>query len=797
MIRRVSGVIVVMMLVACTSFQPSADQRGINFPLKTCDSETVKRAARDFTVSEPYRISSANVCVTAPPLNTTAAASDATLSEQRAVRESAAFSSQGVRGREAIKEGTREAIERPFLAATRARDTPRFGVALSGGGSKAAAFAMGVLAGVADKQMLQEVDFISSVSGGSYAAYFLYAHLLIPPMHGELLPRVDTLFADCVRQSGPGEVSQPLESKLTDEHSPGLCPWSKDKPWDVVELKHFTIPADIKYQAFSGCQQDVFKPGVCTFKRTPEGDGVALYPVFGTFAFAPFALVSGTLFDWGISLSAAGNTYKNGIGMAFGTTASDAFRYVDPPDQVHIDCRPNGDAMDCVDGTVGDHHTPLTFDDLRIGLLAAGRQGHHLPFWIINATAPRHRSGIGWMLASDTRLDDDIFEMTPLSHGSPRYGYVTAPASLHGMNVLDAVAASAAFLDSNEQRIDQNWRGIAGTMLHLSNLDWGIDIRNYNVSDTRALFHRLLPYPLNLLDGGVSMMNARAHDQNPDRVRSSFLRLIDGGNSEDLGVYSLIKRDVRNIVVSDAAEDQVGKFGDVCRMMRSLQYAPAKVPHIVYVPGLDSFADFCAEKHSRMSYDLHQWVADPPVLLGCVRVEPAPDKSAPCSNLGPHDIRLFIVKPAIDVPRFVSEQWDLRKNLLSGAGTIKNCWLAHYDGSIANDIRQLNCETAMHIRDNWDGDDCLVFPQNTTVGMTANSSRNLYAAYRELARQYTYRALDLLIPLVREDESPESVAAFDGAVDAQRRHAQPLVKETSLTGSCLHLRNTTAQAASR
>lgn len=51
---------------------------------------------------------------------------------------------------------------------------PKIGLALSGGGTKAAVFAHGVLHGLNDSGVLKNVDVISSVSGGSYAAMWYF-----------------------------------------------------------------------------------------------------------------------------------------------------------------------------------------------------------------------------------------------------------------------------------------------------------------------------------------------------------------------------------------------------------------------------------------------------------------------------------------------------------------------------------------------------------------------------------------------------------------------------------------------
>lgn len=53
-----------------------------------------------------------------------------------------------------------------------------WGLALAGGGSKAASYAMGVLEALYDNEVLQQdIGAISSVSGGGYAAYWYYSRL--------------------------------------------------------------------------------------------------------------------------------------------------------------------------------------------------------------------------------------------------------------------------------------------------------------------------------------------------------------------------------------------------------------------------------------------------------------------------------------------------------------------------------------------------------------------------------------------------------------------------------------------
>jgi Patatin-like phospholipase len=51
-----------------------------------------------------------------------------------------------------------------------------WGLALSGGGVRAAAFSIGAMKALFDKEIMRDIDVISSVSGGSYASYWLFTN---------------------------------------------------------------------------------------------------------------------------------------------------------------------------------------------------------------------------------------------------------------------------------------------------------------------------------------------------------------------------------------------------------------------------------------------------------------------------------------------------------------------------------------------------------------------------------------------------------------------------------------------
>lgn len=60
-----------------------------------------------------------------------------------------------------------------------------WGLALSGGGLRSGFFSLGVLKALYDKGVLDDVDIISTVSGGGYTGYWLYANHLADRQRGE------------------------------------------------------------------------------------------------------------------------------------------------------------------------------------------------------------------------------------------------------------------------------------------------------------------------------------------------------------------------------------------------------------------------------------------------------------------------------------------------------------------------------------------------------------------------------------------------------------------------------------
>lgn len=747
------GAVLLLALSGCSNFQYSKEERGVAFPLRPCDSTALKFARQQLTTDKSLEFSDKWVCVT-----------------ESDVAHDSAINEKGRDEKEALdslsERQLREHIEAPFLAGDAKR--PALGIALAGGGSKASAFGIGVLAGLADTDLLDTANYISSVSGGSYAAYFHYAHHVLPRRSNDReRPTSKQLYWDCVLLPEPGATTPDTYNAI---RKFGGC---KSQHLQPMRRADESAPPDNRYQAFLRCQQDMLRPGVCSTQTTTRDLGMSALAILGTVTLFPVSNVATTLFDWGYGVSPSQSTYRNGIGVGFGTTSVQPGELAQASGgrRLGITCAPESGAIakDC--DSQGLFVTPngheLTFQELRAGLLASRQPGEvPLPFWIINAAAPRYRSAFGWWtLGSKDSTNSDMFEMTAVSHGSGRYGYVSAPVSLHRMNVLDAVGASAAFLDANQTVVLQPWRGLVGVGLHLLNLDWGSDIANYNVSDERRQLHKAMPFPFYWLDSSISKLSTKTPAET-NRIRSSFIRLIDGGNGENLGVYSLIKRKVKTILVVDASQDSKGQFLDICALAGRFENAPKSVASHLYIPGLQGFEDHCKKLNLGKAggYDLHAWKFDFPVLAGCLRVDKGSDSPNQCADLQPNDFRLLIVKPALNLERFVRTQ-TLPPNLQDKSSTsyrkLTRCLLPDEGNGPGTSL--LNCDTSTFLLLNWSDDrrKCQVFPQHSTVFMTIDSSATLFGAYRELARQYVHQAAPLLKGLTADAENSNSVAEFE------------------------------------
>ncbi|MDO9359118.1 MAG: hypothetical protein Q7T70_09030 [Polaromonas sp.] len=708
----------------------------------------------------------------------------------------------------------------------------RIGVSLAGGGSKASAFGMGVLAGLDDIGYLggkgensttPKVALVSSVSGGSYSAYYFFTqavadHQLGIGVNDKQRTRYEHLFFDAL--SHPLKESSVftanLLAALKEDHALGE---------DAISNAVYKTPGrDMinRRQSVVRCSQDLLLPGKCD-RFTTTDDGARVWPstasmMIPTLISLPGHHLANTLFDTGINLSPSRAIYARGIGMTYGSTPLDSYNgplkndtvaanseiateknspfffprvpcpvgasegelAALPPDVHLLKTRQLGEEPRMINcRSINGQRFPrsLDFDELRKHVYTSGEQGKdELPFWVIQATGTKFRSLGGWMstYARDPILDS--FEITPLAFGSRRYGFV--PGHIDNMSVLDAVGSSAAFLDANQQEFHKAWQAFPlGIGQHLFNLNWGTDIANYNVHSGRRYFHSALPLPIQWIDTVVA--NANRSEVEHDRHRSSFIRLLDGGGSENLGAIGPIRRGLKTVVIADSAQDSDGEFKDLCFLKFNLErLGPQEVraflghPENVQgvflnVPGLKGFNSHCealyppkerlTRRQDRTYYNLGVPTSfTTPALLGCI-TKNSDDGS--CTKREDILTRLIVLKPMLDFQNV--------SNLLGDRnGTVNQCTVGRYlysgsKGKVdcsahpAVCIEALPCEVAQ-LMGNYKAPDMEDhFPQTGTVTTTGNSSSVLYASYRELARHQINLSKDAIASAAANTEKFE------------------------------------------
>lgn len=661
------------------------------------------------------------------------------------------------------------------------------GVALAGGGTKAAAYAMGVLAAVADASSdarpFAGIGAISSVSGGGYAAYYLYSKLALDrpagdaPMPAAALQRY---FADCLPDQyagGLGKVLTDKQIQARQQRGPGA--WcSRAGPL-----------SDFRFQQFVRCRQDVLeqdcRPSMQENDRASNNTNAALLVTATALSVVP-NLLARTVFDWPVNLSVTRAAYRQGIGSAYGlyplrwplvrdgqTLGSDG-KIGDVVNVCTADNFRNCQRQSFHPRSQGSAQVvpdTLTFETLR--QMTRSRQ---VPLWIINATAAKNRSVFGWARAGQRDFSRYTMHMTPEGMYSGFFGSFDAAFLAQHLDPLEAVVTAAAFFDSSETAFAQPWRLGWALAQHALVLDWGIDIPNPQVPVPQQLVHQMLPtapwpwsgsairpVPTYFADGVLrSIGHAGRTDPSGDFPgASAFIRLSDGGNNDNLGAAALVQAGVTRLFVSDHAQDRDGTMQDLCRLHNELALrfrlklvVPAladldchcrsfldeserfwlpPAPHHV-IDGDRPQAWPVTSKRQRderqRGYDIHAWPR--PVLVGCIVGADVSDddtieRCAAGTDTAIAARRVFLVKPALDLAAVRAVPPQLPVGLarrVAGGGMAEVVGYVHergVDGRHSSDA----------------------FPQHSTFFMTFASDAARFGAYRELGRFQMAQALRL------------------------------------------------------
>lgn len=203
--------------------------------------------------------------------------------------------------------------------------------------------------------------------------------------------------------------------------------------------------------------------------------------------------------------------------------------------------------------------------DIPIGQLAVVAKQRGLPYFIVNTTA----------LVEDSSeylgapLYNRIYEFTPGFFGADALGRFryddTRPR--YPVSFSRAVSISGAALDGAKLVSGSSQR----TLWSLLNQDLGYYVNNPALSSDARVKHRALPFPFYYFH------------HYPRHLDGTDIYLSDGGHSENLGAYGLVRRLCEHIVVVDAEHDPDYEFESYFVLKQALRrdlHVELRVPSI-------------------------------------------------------------------------------------------------------------------------------------------------------------------------------------------------------------------------
>jgi hypothetical protein len=447
------------------------------------------------------------------------------------------------------------------------------GVALEGGGTKTAPFALGVLAGLHDLGLLEDrVAAIASVSGGSYAASYFYNRWfdrLASDANVSDTGTYEEWFRSCI-------PSYFIENGYFGTDDSGLPAAVRayecgEKVWKDGHLVNSTPRPYGEY----------FKPEyvrmghVWTNHDLLRGDAPgdlttdedlrwhqwldAVDQVVESAASTPFSLIARNLFRWPFSSAPTKLAYKLGLERQYGYSPRD-WAAAGDTDLSHL---ASTLSSRCETRTLKRFAEML--NDQTPALRARGMR---VPKWIAASSAPGSIGLNDWLTAPASDSLRMQYELTWDGHGSGVYGYAFEPPEdflevcgrrPDGMPMLDAVVASAAFADDDQLAVvGQPDRVAASATLHFLNIEWFTELRNFNVGEGERLGAVVMPWPLYLT-------------QTVRWNKTPYVHLQDGGNTDNGALLPLLRRGYRTIVYSHSETDRTAQWKAICRLKNQFE----------------------------------------------------------------------------------------------------------------------------------------------------------------------------------------------------------------------------------
>lgn len=248
-----------------------------------------------------------------------------------------------------------------------------------------------------------------------------------------------------------------------------------------------------------------------------------------------------------------------------------------------------------------------------------------LPFFVINATAfiddERHHHG--------APMENSIYEFNALQYGNGafgRYRYLkddeATESAAKPIGLARAASVSGAALDGSSFVAGAAQRVFWSAL----NLDLGFYLDNPRIRSEKQFAAHLLPFPFYFFGKHYD------HD-----AESTDIYVTDGGHSDNLGLFSLVRRRCGSIVVVDAEWDPGYEFDAYRTVKKALQreigveLAVKPIDDLINSPQAKKNEDGATE-HDKKGHDVTndtgwQTVAGSPVMQGGICCLPYPGKS--------------------------------------------------------------------------------------------------------------------------------------------------------------------------
>jgi hypothetical protein len=522
---------------------------------------------------------------------------------------------------------------------------PKIGLALSGGGTKAAVFAHGVLHGLNDAHVLEHVDVISSVSGGSYAAMWYFTKQMEAKKHGF---DVSDIFKDCW---GSWRLNEETDIKKDDfKLYKSIFDVAKDSADESCGNPTHWVDGDpYRFQNHLIRYPDLFRTEYTKItgnrQTAPVRESLGLLAQVTAELFVGWAGIDTGLVDayqagiertWGLNPNKRSATYAS-------KETKDAWTYTNSTTQEGARYLPRMAA------------SSATFTQLR----DLYKDEKSPPIWVLQATIG-NKGNLPNM--------DTMYEISPFIQGSSREDarWTSNPDEfqMEIEQIPTAVRASAAFADSQGVQpgiLKSLMVGITNHLLPSSR--WGVKVKLRNGDDAR---------------------------------------LSDGGGADNLGLMSLVRRQLDDIIIADSAQDRSGTMDDLCWAKRALKQEGVELT-MDHLKDFDSICEYTFDKtdsSKHLAYNVSMWFN--PVVTGKI------------TYTGTGKVtRLWLIKPG----------WNQQAIRKAYNGPKAQC----------GPKPLIPCGLLLYYANNADGE-YLDFPQDGTVSAVLNFSSYKTIAYRELGR---------------------------------------------------------------